>query len=265
VAALAIDDMLAAAAIAWPDVTVEREAFATHVQTVTEDAVERCGADLVLAFACAHQHEAAIAHFEQHMLAPARATIRSFEASDAFVEEACQRLRAHLLVGDDKGPRIATYAGHGPLRAWVAVAASRTALQMLRANKRQREVSENDWADAIGGVAIGDPELDLLKRNYALMFSAALREAAAVLEPRLQATLRMHFIDELSIDEIAAVYRVHRATAARWIQRAREILFVQTRRYLAEQLALTPNELDRVAALVHSQLEVSLSQLLPAR
>jgi RNA polymerase sigma-70 factor (ECF subfamily) len=80
----------------------------------------------------------------------------------------------------------------------------------------------------------------------------------------LRAVLRMSFVDEVSIDEIAAVYAVHRATAARWIQRACDNVFAATRELLAERLALSSTELDRMTALVQSQLEVSLSQLLPA-
>ena len=85
----------------------------------------------------------------------------------------------------------------------------------------------------------------------------------AQIEPRLRAVLRMSFVDALSIDQIGAVYAVHRATAARWIQRGCESVFAETRRLLAERLALSPTELDRMTALIQSQLEVSLSQLLP--
>ena len=71
-------------------------------------------------------------------------------------------------------------------------------------------------------MATGNPELELQKREHAAAFTAALREAAAALEPRLRAVLAMHFTEDLSIDQIGAVYAVHRATAARWVQRARD-------------------------------------------
>ncbi|MBA3539551.1 MAG: transcriptional regulator, partial [Deltaproteobacteria bacterium] len=90
-----------------------------------------------------------------------------------------------------------------------------------------------------------------------------LREAVAALEPRLRAVLRMSFVDSLTIDEIGAVYAVHRATAARWIQRACEAVLAHTRDALAVRLALSGTELDRMTALVQSQLDVSVSQLLP--
>ena len=120
------------------------------------------------------------------------------------------------------------------------------------------------WSDALAMISTGNPELELLKRQYAAAFSDALRAAVGALEPRLRAAMRMSFVDGLSIDEIGAVYTVHRATAARWIQRACDAILDHTRATLAERLALSQTELDRLTAMVQSQLDVSLSQLLPA-
>jgi hypothetical protein len=63
--------------------------------------------------------------FERELLVAARGAIRSIDSSESFIDEACQR----LLVGDRVRARIADDAGHGPLRAWVGVAAVRTALR----------------------------------------------------------------------------------------------------------------------------------------
>jgi RNA polymerase sigma-70 factor (ECF subfamily) len=223
----------------------------------------RFAGDVQLAAACLAGDAAALAEFERDVLASARGAIRSIETNDSFVDEVFQRLRASLFVGEQ--PRIADYAGRGPLRAWVGVAAVRTALMMRRSQQRAREVPiEDDWSGALALISTGNPELDLLKRQYADAFAEALRSAVAALEPRLRTVLRMSFVEGLSIDEIGAVYAVHRATAARWIQRASGEVFEHTRGQLAERLQLSPTELDRVTALVQSQLDVSLSQLLPA-
>jgi RNA polymerase sigma-70 factor (ECF subfamily) len=248
---------------AWPAVNLDRERFATHVQQLGLDP-SRFPADLYLAIACLANDPEALVAFERDIVSAARSAVRSIDPSDAFVDEVCQRLRAALFVGgDDNRPRIADYAGRGPLHAWVGVAAVRTALTMRRTQRRAREVSDDDWSDALATISTGNPELELLKRQYAAAFSDALRTAVGGLEPRLRAALRMSFVDGLSIDEIGAVYTVHRATAARWIQRACDAVLDATRRQLADRLALTPTELDRLTAMVQSQLDVSLSQLLP--
>jgi RNA polymerase sigma-70 factor (ECF subfamily) len=261
----AIFEAWQAARRAWPGVELDRDAFAAHVAAHEVDKPSAFRDDLYLAAACLAGDAAALAGFERDVLPSARGAIAAIDATPAFVDDALQKLRANLLVGDDGAPRIARYAGRGPLRAWVGIAGARTALMMVRSRKRAREVALDDddgWADALALISTSDPELELLKRQYAAAFSTALRDAVGELEPRLRAALRMSFVDELSIDEIGAVYAVHRATAARWIQRACDDVFAATRRLLAQRLALSGTELDRVTALVRSQLDVSLSQLL---
>ena len=248
----------------WPEIHIELDRFAAHVAAATPEALGRHGPDLYLACACAAGEPRALRAFDDQILVPAARAVRTIDDATAFADEVCQRVRASLLVGDGAlRPRIVDYAGRGPLRAWVGVAAVRHALMLRRGQQRAREVSDEDWTGALSAASTGNPELDLLKKEHAVAFGQALRETAAGLELRLRAVLRMAFVDGLSIDEIGAAYGVHRATAARWIGRARDELFSGTRAKLAERLKLSPSELDRVTALVQSQLDVSLSTLLP--
>jgi RNA polymerase sigma-70 factor (ECF subfamily) len=72
----------------------------------------------------------------------------------------------------------------------------------------------------------------------------------------------MHLLDGASIDRIAAVHSVHRATAARWLERIRERLASGTRRLLQERLRVSRDELASLVRLIDSQLDLSLSTLL---
>ncbi len=257
------DDLLAAHAAAqavYPRVVLTSDVFATRAAALDLAAVRDHGADLFLAWACAAGDRVALRHFDDAVLHPASDAVRAIDASPAFADEVRQRVRERLLVGDG-APRLYDYAGRGALRAWVGVTMVRAALMLRRSQGRRREVADDDWACALSLVATGNPELDLLKRQHVEVFTAALRDAALGLEPRLRAVLAMHFAEGLSIDQIGAVYAVHRATAARWIARARDELFASTRARLVDRLGLSPSEIDRVGALVQSQLDVSLSQL----
>jgi RNA polymerase sigma-70 factor (ECF subfamily) len=250
----------------WPGIAVNLERFAEHVRALEPDAIARFPADLYLVAACLSGDAVAIERFDRELLANARVAIQAIDGNVAFVDEAMQRLRTGLFVGDQSPPRLALYAGRGPLRSWLGVAAARTALMLRRSQQRQREVSADDdeaWSDALVTISTNNPELELLKRQYAEAFATAFRESVSSLETRLRRVVRMSFVDGLSIDEIGAVYAVHRATAARWIQRACDQLFEKTRALLGERLSLTPTELDRMTALVRSQIDVSVSQLLP--
>lgn len=262
----AISEAWQAGRATWPAIELDRERFAAHVEALEPDAAARFPHDVYLAAACLARDAAALAIFDRDILAAARGAIGAIDASPEFVDEAVQRLRASLLVGDAGVPRLAQYGARGPLRAWVGIAAARTALMMRRAQKRAKEVpaDSDDWTGSLAMISTNNPELELLKRQYADAFGAALRDAVGELEPRLRAALKLSYVDGLSIDEIGAVYAVHRATAARWIQRACDEVFERTRALLAERLQLSATELDRMTALVRSQLDVSLSQLLPA-
>ncbi|MEJ7602890.1 MAG: hypothetical protein WKG01_33690, partial [Kofleriaceae bacterium] len=124
---------------AWPTVSLDRATFAAYIGE-QDRARTKYPADVYLAAACLAGHREALSVFDRDVVSAARGAVRSIDANDAFVDEACQRLRANLLVGDGGRPRIADYAGRGPLRAWVGIAAVRTALMIRRSQQRAREV-----------------------------------------------------------------------------------------------------------------------------
>ncbi|MEM9461696.1 MAG: transcriptional regulator, partial [Myxococcota bacterium] len=64
------------------------------------------------------------------------------------------------------------------------------------------------------------------------------------------------------IDRIGAIYGVHRATAARWIARARAQLLEGTRAEFAARTSVSAEHCDSLFALMRSQLDVSLPGLL---
>src|SRR5687768_4468061 len=102
----------------WPNVTLDRDRFAAHVRALGREAIEKYPADLYLAAACLAGEPVAVESFERVLLATARSAIMAINHSPPFVEEAMQRLRAHLFIGTNSGPRLSLYAGLGSLHAW---------------------------------------------------------------------------------------------------------------------------------------------------
>jgi RNA polymerase sigma-70 factor (ECF subfamily) len=90
----------------------------------------------------------------------------------------------------------------------------------------------------------------------------AFHLAVAELEPRERNLLRMHLLDGLSIDQIGVFYRIHRATAFRWVAKARERVWDETRNRLREKLRLSPSEYDSILHQVRSQLDLSIERVL---
>ncbi len=247
-----------------PGVALDPCAFVAHVaERVAVDTHGRPklgslhAGDLWIAFGCVIQERSAIAAFETRFAPEIRGALtRSFEL--ALADDAELRLRERLmLVAGDDVPRLASYAGRGDLGAWLRAAAVRTAIDLMRA---RREIASD--AATIGDIEAVDPLLASLKQRYRDEFRAAFTEAARQLTDRERTLLRYRFLDDLSIDEIGVVYRVHRATVARWIAGIRESLFEETRRQLMSRLTISEGEADSVLRLIDSQLDVSIGAVI---
>jgi RNA polymerase sigma-70 factor (ECF subfamily) len=216
--------------------------------------------DLRLAWAAACGEASALRWIEA-LLAELGPAVRRVDPSPAFADEVRQATRVRLLVGDGSAPRIAGYGGRGPLRAWLQVAAARIALDLKRG---RRAVPDRD--DVLGELVTRepDPELRLLKQQYRAEFREALTAALAALPERARAVLRLHHVDGLRLAEIGRLYQVHESTASRWVAQAAETVADDARARLVARLSLSPSNVDSVARLVRSQLDLSIARLLGA-
>lgn len=256
---------LATARTAWPQVRFDDAQLRTFVteRLVGDDIAAALAtapiADLAIAGACFAQEPTAHAAFDT-VLTEVDAAGAATRSPKDLVEEVKQILRVQLLVArDDRPAGIGGYRGKGPLRGWVRITATRELIRHKK--KRDRETSvDRDLDDALG--AGGDPVLDQLKADYRAQFATALREAIAALSAEDRTLLRQQIVDQLSIDELGAAYGVHRATAARWINRARGALVAATRDRLAANLRLPVDEIDSVIRLVQSRLDASVVRFL---
>lgn len=217
--------------------------------------------DLYLACGCAAGDPAALAGFEDRCGTALAAAIASAGVPAADRADVAQIVRQRLLVAPAGGtPRIATYSGRGSLHGWVRVVATREALRMLSREVREVPASDSDLDAAI--TREDDAELGYLKRLYREEFKSAFHAAVDALDARSRLLLRQHAVDGLSIDRLAALHGIHRATAARWVQAAREEVLAGTQRELARRLRLSKAELISVIRLIQTQLDVSLPDAL---
>ena len=215
--------------------------------------------DLAWARALATGDRAALERYERELAPLLEGHLRRRGFTADTIADVMQTLRARLFVGDGEGPAITHYEGRGPLRSWVLVAALRESVRARQRGAREPAV-EDDALVALAdrsGAAI--PALD--KERYREAFRAAFRVALGELSPRDRNLLRMHVIDGLTIDQIGALQGVHRATAARWIERAREAVSRSVRRDLMKQFGADPFETEELLQWVQSRIELSLSAL----
>ena len=252
---------------AWPDLALDAQAVVEFIaRQATAELADAAldglrPADLYLACACVHQLPGAIAAFERDYMREVDVALQRMRIGPPRLHDVKQLVRQRLFVGGGQGQgqvgKIAEYAGRGDLRRWVRSVAVRTCLNELRKGRREILVDDEQLI-AHHAIAGDDPELEYMKRTYAHEFRAAFTEALGQLGAREQTLLRYHHVDGLNIDEIGAIYRIHRVTAFRWIEKAKELLARSTLEILRGRLQLPASELDSVLRMIRSQIHLSL-------
>ena len=263
-----VAEMVRRARTAWPDLRVDLAAFFAHVGTHWPDPGARTAAslaaglagleveDLYLAFACTQDDTRALPAFERELEGELRAAFAKLRIEPARRDDARQQLWEKLFVGAPR-PRILDYSGRSRLKFWFRVTVLRALLDDVRSQKRSRERPDEDL---LLGAASSEPnpEIEHLKRLYRKQFNTAFEEAVNGLRPEDRNVLRCSYAQKMTIDEIAAAFGIHRATAARRVNSARDNLLGETRRRLSQQLALSSRDLDSMFRLIESRLDISL-------
>ncbi len=214
-------------------------------------------AELVLAQTCVRGERAAIEAFSREMFVHADRALGRLRLAPGDLDDVRQEVHAKLLVGAP--PKLAQYEGTGPLAHWVASVAVREGLILMRRQRRSHTIEDTDAL-----VDDQDPELALLRARHGADFKAAFQAAVAALPARARMVLRALLVDDRSVNDIAALYKIHRVTASRWLSDIRDTLLRDTRRRLQHTLQLDPPSLDSAVRVVAADLELSLFRLLAA-
>jgi RNA polymerase sigma-70 factor (ECF subfamily) len=146
------------------------------------------------------------------------------------------------------------------LLGWLRVVAVREALQARR--RTRREDLHDDVAIFQGSGAEANIEITLMRQRYASSFREAVEGALRCLTPEQRSLLRFHTRDGLTIDQLAPILGVHRATAARRLEKARTEVFERTRRLLREQHGLTESEARSLCRALADEVDVSIARAL---
>lgn len=226
-----------------------------HAPHATDD---EALAELVIAKALASGSEDAARLFESRYLAPLAPRLARLRLSDTELDEVKQRTREKLLVAS-KGarPRIEQYAGEGRLAGLVQVTATREALSLFRGKRRETALDEAALAPAFEL----DPGIEMLKGRARDAFREAFASAVASLEPRQRNLLRLHLLGGVTLEKLAELHGVHRATVVRWLATARDAVARETERAVGSSLELHGTELESVMNAIRSRIDLSVERL----
>ncbi len=259
-----VDEGVEAAAVAALRAEIdgpEQSVFAAHLATLPE--APRVLGDYYLAYAALSGAPRAVRRVREMAAREVEAVARRARRQAADASDLLQSLSTRLLVGGpDGGPRgLASYGGSGPLAVWLRVVAAR---ELVSGGRKRTDVVDDELARGHVMPAVGsgaDPEADYLRTKYRAVFHRAFEDAAAELSPEDRNILRYHYVDSFSIDRLAAMYDLHRASVARRIHRARDALLGATRERLRRESFASDTELESVLRAVESQVDLSVTSL----
>lgn len=248
----------------WPTVSLDRAAFEAFVRARTAHGASGetvSHHELFLVCACLRGDPSALGLFDARYIAAVPRHLARSTRDRAVIEEVQQRVRERALLGGERSPPgLEGYSGRGSLEAWVRVVATRIHLDLLRQRDDRSRSADLELA-APGELS---PELLALRERCLPALSDALSEALRELSPRDRALFRLHFVDGVALERIAALYGVNKSTVSRWISAARERALSRASSQVRGALGVGPESAASLFALVQSQLDVSLSALLSA-
>jgi RNA polymerase sigma-70 factor (ECF subfamily) len=260
--------LLEASSAEYPSLGIAPERFVrrlAEVLSATEslDSLDRLHApDLYLCCACIERHPEALAIFDRKLLSRLEVFLSRMKQTSAFVDEVRQILREKLFIAPlGKRPKLADYSGQGALANWIRVIATRTAIDLVRKHDERRQ-SDTDMLERDPRPVTSDIELGYVKERYRTALNQALQESVVVLSGEQRNLLRMHFLESVTLDQLAALFRVHRVTISRRLLQAREAILGEVRRLVCVQLGADSAEFESIIGLVRSRLDLSLPGLL---
>jgi RNA polymerase sigma-70 factor (ECF subfamily) len=250
-----VADVVAKARAAWPKIAISEDTFAAYLEERARDFLDKVhGNDLYVACGVLNKDRAALHIFEEQFMARVPDYVLRIRAGRDVVDEVTQLLRERLIMNE----KIAEYSGKGALGGWIRVAAVRTALNHLRKND-PAGAGASELGEEIS--AAGDPELSYVKEHSRDLFTDAFKRVLDKLDANERTILRLHYIDGLTMDQLAHLYKTPRSTIARRVAEARQEVLSSTENLLREEQRLSPSAIASVIRQARSQVQVTITRL----
>lgn len=252
----------------YPALRLDRVAFARHVATCVNrdaiiDSLERLHwGDLWVVFGAISGDPIAWGILETQYYSGAIRVLGRLKLSPSELDDVTQHTRVRLFSPGPRGvAKLEQYEARGALSSWLKMVVTRGAIDFLSKKAVEIPAFGNDFWDALPAPQ-DDSEMALLRRHYGAQLKGIVEAVVGEMEEGEKAVLRYHLVEGLTIDDIAAILGIHRATVARRINKARDAMARNTRERMREHLRVSASQLVSVMRLIDTQIELSLHRLL---
>lgn len=261
-----LQQVLQHGSVAWPGVEVDAGSWARFVaphvgptRPLMALLQEGHPDDVYLCVACVDKDKEALRILQQRYATQWPSLLSKLGLEPHHAADVVQAVWEKLLVPrEGSTPGLTRYSGRGSLHSFLTVVVTNEGLNTLRRLGRVREQPLSDDPEKLS--ADISPQWASIKEQYSDQFARVFRACMEQLDVKHRELLRYHYVDGLTIDQIAPLYGVHRATVARWLVAVRERLHQGIRHGLMERLQVQPEEFDSFMRLIRSQLQVSIRE-----
>lgn len=241
----------------WPAFSCDAKEFVHYLATkfspqvdISEQLSNYYIEDLYLAYGCVCHQPSALQEF-QRVYSPRHPSNEE--------EEVWQLVCIKLFV--EPTFKISEYNASGPLSKWLKIVSFRTKIDWNRNQSRHKQTDDHAISVAAYQALGHDPELAYLKKSSQHDFVDVMKQALDLLTDKERELLKQHWLCGFSLEQIAALHSVHRATAARWLERGRNRWLSIIRELLIRRLG-SPERVSSLWPLICSQFSVRMSQLM---
>jgi RNA polymerase sigma-70 factor, ECF subfamily len=266
---------------AWPEPSPTiRDEFEAFLAQKTAQAPESSPPSLdrvrtlFLTFLCSRGDAQAIRVFRQRFAPTLEGVRKRFGARAPSADELQADVEHHLFAprparsersegGGGSEPRILGFDGQSELQSWLKVVVVRLMLNRLEMQKHEDPFQERMF-DGMIASSIQTPEALFGREQAKGQFRLAFTRAVSALRARDRQMLRLAFAEGLTIDDLGALYGIHRTTAFRQLQKASDTLAATLRANLRNMLHMTEAEYEHWCTTLRSSLELSLHRYFAA-
>jgi RNA polymerase sigma-70 factor, ECF subfamily len=184
--------------------------------------------DLCFALACARGDEAAWDDFMREYRGFLQGVARQLISNETIAEELVETAWAELygLRGGEgkRSSKFALYSGRGSLKGWLRAVMFQISIDQHRRQSRFVQPEEDTEFDRITPAVspFSESRTSDLGSRYREATQKALQKALTDLEPKMKLMLSYYYYDNLTLKQIGELFRVHEATASRWLQRVQK-------------------------------------------
>jgi RNA polymerase sigma-70 factor, ECF subfamily len=199
--------------------------------------------DLFLAVACARGDRIAWEYFADDYLAMIRKYALRACRNPSEAEDLAQNLVTRFM---EDSSRLGSYNGRGSLAAWLRVSVAHAAIDRFRRNAKQvsLEAVEEETGNVLPQPSPDLPAEDRLDRSWGPILCNIVTEEIRKIPPRDRLLLCLYYLQAIPLRLIGRHFRVHEATASRWLDGLRRKLRKNIERELGLRYGLKSEEIQ---------------------